>query len=306
MSRGRVVLTGASGFIGSHVAEALLAEGFDVIALRRRQSNAWRLAAVTDQITWLSTDETGWEQQLLALKPEYLVHSAWLGVSAGQRDDWEGQLTNLSFTVQLLQLLAQGPIRKVVALGSQAEYGFFEGRIDEAQPINPTSAYGAVKVATMQLLKAFCEAHDIEWYWLRIFSVFGPREDLHWFVSFVASSLLQNQATNLTACEQQYDYTFAPDLAKAIVATLLNPQDNRGVYNVSSNQAEPLRQLVETMKHIVGASAQVNYGAVPYRAGQVMHMEGNSNKFEHVFGRVSQTPLPVALAETVASIKSRI
>ena len=305
MSRERVVLTGASGFIGSHIAEALLAEGFEVIALRRDQSDLWRLAAIQEQLTWVNTDEASWQAQLVQLQPELLVHSAWLGVSASQRDDWQSQLTNLSFTLQLLQLLAQGPVRKVVALGSQAEYGLFEGRIDEEHPTNPTSAYGAVKVATMQLLKAFCQAQNIEWYWLRVFAVFGPREDLHWFVSFVITNLASNKPTDLTACEQQYDYIFARDLAKAIVLTLTNPQDHRGIYNVSSNQALPLMQVVETIRTITGTLAPINYGAIPYRAGQVMHMEGNSNKFEYVFGQIAQTPLQVALTETVASLTSR-
>lgn len=304
MSRGRVVLTGASGFIGSHVAEALLAEGFEVIGLRREQSDLWRLAAVREQITWLNTDQADWEEQLLALKPEFLVHSAWLGVSAGQRDDWQSQLTNLSFTLRLLEVLARGPLRKVVALGSQAEYGAFEGRISETHPANPTTAYGAVKLATLHLLKAFCDARQVEWYWLRVFSVFGPREDRHWFVPFVVGNLLAQQPTELTACEQRYDYLYVQDLARAIVRPLTNPLGPPGVYNVSSNRAIPLRQLVETLQDLTGATAPITYGALPYRPGQVMCMEGDSNKFEQIFGPVAQTPLPAALQATVASFAS--
>nr|GFD36091.1 hypothetical protein [Tanacetum cinerariifolium] len=141
----RVVLTGASGFIGSYLAEELVAQGYEVIALRRSQSATWRVSAVETQLTWVNTDADDWEQQLQALQPEYLVHSAWLGVGVGQRDDWQSQLSNLTFTMQLLQTLSQGPLKKVVVLGSQAEYGTFEGRIDESHSTFPTAAYGAVK-----------------------------------------------------------------------------------------------------------------------------------------------------------------
>ena len=190
----RVVLTGATGFIGSYLAEELVAQGYEVVALRRQKSDLWRVAAVTDQLTWLNIDDVDWEQQLSDMQADCLVHSAWLGVDVAQRDDWQSQTSNLTFTLQLLQSMAKGPLKKVVLLGSQAEYGAFEGRIDEDHPANPTLAYGALKMATLAVARAFCQAQGIEWYWLRVFAVFGPREDTHWFVSFVANSLLQHQA----------------------------------------------------------------------------------------------------------------
>lgn len=302
----RVVLTGATGFIGSHLTEELVARGYEVIALRRRQSDAWRVASVQDQLIWLNVDEPGWEQQLLALQPEYLVHSAWLGVGVGQRDDWQSQLSNLTFTMQLLQALRQRPLKKVIVLGSQAEYGEFEGRIDEEHSASPTAAYGAVKLATLSLLRSYCQAHNLEWYWLRVFAVFGPREDRHWFVSFVATSLLNEQVPNLTGCEQKYDYLFVIDLARAIVQTLPVASGVSGVYNISSNHATGLKELVDILHTLTGTATAINYGVLPYRAGQVMHMEGNSDKFEHVFGPIVQTPLPLALAASVDFVKQAL
>jgi nucleoside-diphosphate-sugar epimerase len=303
VKQGRVVLTGATGFIGSYLAEALVAQGYDVIALRRTQSDPWRVAAISQQLTWINIDEPTWEQQLQSLQAEYLVHSAWLGVGVGQRDDWQSQLSNLTFTMQLLQVLRQGPLKKVVVLGSQAEYGAFEGRIDEEYSAQPTAAYGAVKLATLSLVRAYCEAYQLEWYWLRVFAVFGPREDAHWFVSFVAASLLKQQPPDLTGCEQRYDYLFVPDLARAIVQTLPAAPGQSGVYNIGANRATSLRQLVDSLGKLTDSAAGANYGALPYRPGQVMHMEGNSNKFERVFGPIVQTPLTEALAASVDFVK---
>lgn len=303
MSAGRVVLTGATGFIGSYLAEALVAQGYEVLALRRSSSNPWRVAAVAGQLVWVDSDEPGWEQQVLDWQANYLVHSAWLGVGVGQRDDWQSQLSNLTFTMHLLQLLAQGPLQKVIVLGSQAEYGAFEGRIAETHPANPTSAYGAVKLATLDLLRAYCQAQNLEWYWLRVFAVFGPREDAHWFVSFVASTMLRQQAPALTGCEQQYDYLFAPDLARAIVQTLPAALGHSGVYNIGANKAIRLRAIVDTVRELTQATEAAQYGALPYRPGQVMHMESNSDKFEQVFGPLIQTPLPLALQASVDYVR---
>ncbi|MCC2547922.1 NAD(P)-dependent oxidoreductase [Hymenobacter sp. BT175] len=303
MSQGRVLLTGATGFIGSHIAEALLQAGHEVLALHRTSSDRWRLAGVAGPLTWINSDDANWEQVVVSLRPEFLVHSAWLGVSASQRDDWESQLTNLSFTLQLLKLVAQGPIRRVVALGSQAEYGLFHGRVDEASETSPTSAYGAVKLATLEVLKAFCQGAGMEWCWLRVFSVFGPREDKHWFVSFVVDNLLANQPTNLTACEQQYDYMFVRDLARAVTQVVGAEPGTSGVYNVSSNTATSLKTIVSAIQELTSSRSVINYGAVPYRPGQVMHMEGNSNRFRQVFGEIQSTPLPEALAEVINFVR---
>jgi len=303
MKLGKVVLTGATGFIGSYLAEELLRQGYEVIALRRTQSNPWRVAAIDQQLTWVNINEPDWEQQIRAQQPEYLVHSAWLGVGTGQRDDWQGQLSNLGFTMRLLEAVNQSALRKVVVLGSQAEYGLFEGRINEEYPARPTAAYGAVKLATWHLLQAYCETHQLEWYWLRVFAVFGPREDAHWFVSLVAASLLKQHPPDLTACEQQYDYLFVQDLACAIVQTLPAAPGLSGVYNIGANHATSLRRIVDILSSITKSSTKVNYGVLPYRAGQVMHMEGNADKFEQAFGPIKQTPLSAALAASVEFVK---
>ncbi len=303
MKLGRVVLTGATGFIGSYLANELVQQGYEVVALRRAQSDAWRVAAVADKLTWVNTDDANWPQQLASLQPEYLIHSAWLGVGVEQRDDWQSQLSNLTFTMQLLQSVNHTGLKKVIMLGSQAEYGAFEGRIDESHPTLPTTAYGAVKVATLQLVQAYCQAQRIEWYWLRVFATFGPREGAHWFVSFVAASLLRQQAPALTGCEQRYDYLFAPDLARAIVQTLPVAFGHSGIYNIGSNHATGLHEIVNTLVALTHTTSGIDYGALPYRPGQVMHMESDSNKFEQAFGPIQQTPLVEALAASVEYVK---
>lgn len=306
MSQGRVLLTGASGFIGSHLADALLAADYEVLALRRTSTSLHRVMNIAGSLTWANTDEVAWEDEVRSWQPEYLVHSAWLGVNASQRDDWSSQVINLEFTVKLLQLMAAGPAKQIISLGSQAEYGHFYGRIAETDPTNPTTAYGAVKLATQEVLRAFCQVQGLAWHWLRIFAVFGPREDAHWFVTNAITKLLHGQQLDLTACEQRYDYTYVRDLARAIVRVLGADTASSGIYNVSANAALPLKDIVQATQAITHSASKINYGALPYRPGQVMHLEGNADRFTEVFGQVAITPLPQALVETVTFVTSTV
>lgn len=302
MSRGRILLTGVTGFIGSHLAEALLNAGYEIVALHRGSSDLRRLESVRDRLIWINNSDLNWEAQVLAQQPEILVHAAWLGgVSAERRDDWTAQLTNLDFLLHLLELLAQGPLRQVLALGSQAEYGVVEGRVNEDYCPRPTTAYGAVKLAALQILRTFCETRNLSWQWLRIFAAFGPREDQHWFIPYVITSLLaSDKPLNMTAGEQRYDYSYVRDLAGAVCQVLGAGVEQSGVYNVCSNAPIELRKLVSVLRELTGTTVKVRLGALPYREGQVMHFEGNSDRFEFVFGPIVRTPLRSALAETVA------
>nr|GFD30487.1 hypothetical protein [Tanacetum cinerariifolium] len=117
---------------------------------------------------------------------------------------------------------------------------------------------------------------------------------------------LRHEAPQLTGCEQQYDYLFVPDLTRAIVQTLPAAPGYSGIYNIGANRATGLKQLVDTLYEQTAAKVAVTYGALPYRPGQVMHMESNSHKFEAAFGPIVQTPLPRALAATVSYVKQSI
>ena len=76
-----------------------------------------------------------------------------------------------------------------------------------------------------------------------------------------------------------------------------------GIYNIGANHATGLKQIVDTLRELTASAEAPAYGAIPYRPGQVMHMEGNSDKFEQTFGAIGQTPLRTALAACLTFVK---
>ena len=278
-----ILLTGISGFLGSAIAEKLSVK-YTVIGLVRKNSNLWRLLEINQSnIKLLDIESADLEMELNKLKPNTLIHSAWNGVAAADRSDWTNQTQNVVLTANLLLLAKKIGIKKIIGLGSQAEYGDFEGKIDETFLPNPLSAYGASKLASMQIAQSFCNLNKIEFIWLRLFPLYGEREDLNWFIPMLIQNALQNKSLDLTGCEQKYGYLHIADFTKAIEKVVINTSNASGIYNLSSHFSVKLRSIVELIIKQTKTTGNFNFGALPYRPNQVMHMEGNSNKFYTTF-----------------------
>lgn len=287
MKKNTIVITGVNGFIGANIAIYFLANGYKVIGLVRSASNLSRCAAFKENngFTLLHYDDVNLAEQLKAQTDPVLIHTAWQGVTAQERMDWSIQFKNLELGFKLLQLAKDCSFATVIGLGSQAEYGSFEGRIDENHPCNPNTAYGLNKHMLSQLWSRFCEENKMQWYWLRLFSVYGPMEDEHWFITNLITRLKKNEHIELTAGEQQYDYMFVEDLAKNIDA-LINAKAEglSGIYNLSANQSIQLKEIALMVKGLIPSKGELFFGKIPYRENQIMHMEGNSEKYKTMFG----------------------
>ena len=295
----KILITGGTGFIGSHIVRAMVAAGHEVIALRRKNP-AWPLRCTDflNQIIWLDHDLPDWPQQAIAEKPAVIIHAAWAGVSAAEREDWKLQATNLALFTDLLHIAGRANLKQFVAFGSQAEYGPINGRVDENHPCKPDTAYGATKLACLVLLKGFALQNKAACVWLRLFSIYGPGEGEHWFIFSLIRQMKLGQSPRLSGCEQRYDYLHVHDLVTGVLAVLRQPEKS-GVFNLSSNASLPLRQVVQLIKQYTGCDAEPAFGALPYRLGQSMHMEGDSTRFNQTFAFQPQIDIVTGLRKLV-------
>jgi nucleoside-diphosphate-sugar epimerase len=295
----KIFVTGGNGFIGSHLVRALLARGHEVVALRREQSHLDRCTDFARQVTWVNQDSGQWTQQVIAQKPAVILHSAWAGVTATERADWKLQAANLALFADLLHIASNISLKQFIALGSQAEYGPINGRVDEDQPCQPDTAYGATKLACLALLKGFARQKGLAYVWLRLFSIYGPGEGDTWFITSLIKQMRQGQSPQLSGCEQRYDYLHVQDLASGILAVLQRP-GRSGVYNLGSNTSVPLKQVVQLIREYTGCRAEPAFGAQPYRPGQSMHLEGDSTRFNQTFAFQPQINIVEGLHQLVA------
>jgi len=299
----KILLTGATGFIGSHIAENLYHNGVELILTKRNNSNRWRCEVFEKNVKWINTDISNWIDEVIKLQPEIIIHAAWQGVSAVDREDWNIQYKNLIFLFQLFEIAKQSKIKKFIGIGSQAEYGEFNAIIDEDFPTNPNSAYSATKLAASVLVKAFCEQYTIIWYWFRLFSSFGEREAENWLIPATIKNMLTKNSMDLSAGEQRYSYLYVKDIAQYIFnATQVNAAS--GIYNLSSNESYILKDLITFVKNKVNPDFVLNFGALPYRKNQSMLNASKMGKTNQAFGNVT-TDFEENLIQTINYYKEK-
>jgi len=280
----KILITGISGFLGSQIAKGLILEGNEIIATKRTSSILWRCQEYFNNITWIDINEANWQSKILEFNPEIIIHTAWSGVSANDRDDWGVQLSNIEFTLQLLQIAKECKIKKFIGFGSQAEYGNFSGIIDENYPLNPNSAYGSSKIVISQIITNFCSINEINWYWFRLFSFFGELENNTWFIPTLIDKIKTVQKMDMTPGEQKYAYMYVGDLARIII-NVVQADISSGIYNISSSKSISLLGLTNKILEIIKPiESKINFGAIPYRPNQSMHIQGSNVKLEKELG----------------------
>jgi len=176
MSQQTVLLTGATGFMGSHLLEALLKQDYRVVILKRSTSDTWRIAHLLDQVISYDVDlvelELAFEEQEIDL----VVHLATLYRKFEESTDIDGMLrTNVSFPSQLLYSAMRHEVKGFINTGTFFEYDCSKLPIDEKAALKPFNFYAQTKLAFENILKGYAE--KIPSITLKLFSPYGEKDN---------------------------------------------------------------------------------------------------------------------------------
>lgn len=280
----KILLTGATGFLGSNIASSLIKSGHQVIATHRNNSSFDKCAEFKNNIYWINTELANWEKAISETKPDQLIHVAWNGIKANERNSWDKQIQNFWMSKEYFDLAKACEIKKIIAFGSQAEYGVCSYPANEETAPEPLDAYGAVKTLTANYLRNSFQNTKVQWYWIRIFSVFGENENPEWLIPTIIKKLLKHEAIGLTPCEQFYNYLYTDDFIQQF-RTLLNCTENKsGIYNLCNTQSIKLKDLLLKITELIDVpESLLHFGAISYRPNQNMMITGSPSKFINSF-----------------------
>lgn len=299
-----VVVTGATGFIGTHLVDQLLKEKIQVVAVVRENSAGISRLPVHPALHMVKVDFSdiaGWYEKIVSFRPNIFYHLAWSGVGNRERNSLE-QIRNIQHSIDTLLLAKKLGCSKWVGAGSQAEYGPLNRKINEGDNTNPTTMYGASKLAVCNLVNLIGTQLGIQTVWLRIFSTYGPGDHSGWMLIDLINNLLIGQSPKLTEGKQIWDYLHVSDAANGIMVA--GTSQASGIYNLGSGVGQPLRDFIEVVHKKINPNIPIQFGAIPYRPDQVMHLEADISKFIRDTGWKPQVSFDEGIKETIAWIRS--
>lgn len=303
----KIFITGASGFIGSFLFKSLLRKGsYKIALLLREPEKAWRIQEDINHADLvikgeLETSET-YKDSILDFQPDVVVHLAWKGVGNADRNSFY-QWENVPEMYELMNVAHDSGAHTFIGLGSQAEYGPLNARISEGSITEPTTIYGASKLAACNYGRILAHSLGMRFGWLRLFSSYGPMDQPGWLLPYLINTFLRSESPNVTSAEQRWDYIYVQDVVDAIISLIESPKAD-GVFNLGSGEAHQLRSIIEMARDLVNPSLPINFGAIPYRADQVMHLEADISKLSLATGWSPKVSLEEGLGNAVAWWKS--
>lgn len=291
LSGQRVLVTGATGFVGRHVVQQGLALDVELHALSRTET---RSAGVR---WWQGDllDEDVIKQVLSQVQPDGILHLAAGGVAYGaarNRDVLQINIKGLAILLDSVQEAGTKP--HVVLAGSGFEYAPQDRPLREDDPIAPNSVYGVSKAAATQLAHLYAAKFPITV--LRMFSLYGPGEQEPRVVPYVIAQARRGLPIDLTPGEQVRDYTYVKDAAEGFWRTLASPPSAPvfRVWNMASGITITLRSFLETLAPLLGQrglTPDLRFGARPYRPDELMTYTADVTRLCKALAWSPSTPL---------------
>lgn len=302
----KVLITGASGFVGSHVARLLVAEGCEVYALVRESSNRWRIRDILPSMYLRQSDLVAFENvntYLQEIKPELCIHLAWYAVPGKYLNSQEN-LDSIQASINLLSQLAELGCKRFVGIGTCFEYDLSLGYLSESSLTKPITLYAATKVALSTILQQFAQITEMEVAWIRLFYQYGPMEDERRLIPGIISSLLRDEVVKTTKGEQIRDFLHIEDVASAIWAVAKS--NVSGVVNVGSGQPVTVGQIALELGNLLGKPDLIHLGALPYRPNDPMFICANNELLRKKTDWTPKYNLTTGLKNTIKWYKDHL
>lgn len=305
-----VLVTGADGFIGSHLAERLLAEGARVSVFVRATSRASiggpalrHLAHVADRlgaVLWGDLASADAEDRIAQLAPQIVLHlaaDAW--VPRSFEHPREVIDTNVGSTLAVLHAAMRTPgVERVVVTSSSEVYGTAQAeRIDESHPLEPTSPYAASKVACDRIAAAYHRTYGIPIAIIRPFNTYGPRHVYDVIPKMIELALRGEPLVVHGTGRQTRDFTYVDDMVEAFLHVATHPDAIGRAVNFGTGRDVAIADLARAIQQIAGSSSPIVHG--PERKAQVARLCCDASLARRLFGWEARIGLEEGLARNI-------
>jgi UDP-glucose 4-epimerase len=307
----RIIVSGGAGFIGSHIADAYLAAGHEVVVVDSLWAHGGgRRENIAERASFVHIDirDDGLARIFKEFRPEVVSHhAAQHSVAIGSRDPQYDANVNVLGLLNVLENATKSGVRKVIYASSGATYGEPAYMpITEATPQLPTSPYGITKMTGEHYLRFFLSEHGLDFTSLRYGNVYGPRQDPAGEAGVIAifiNKFLGGQSVRIDSDgEQTRDYVYVGDVVQANVDAL--DRGSAGCYVIGTNRRTSVNAIYRELVAIMGVEPPIE--RAPKRRGDVRDAQFDPGLAVRELGWHPRTELREGLMKTVDYFRDRL
>jgi nucleoside-diphosphate-sugar epimerase len=296
-----ILVTGASGFIGSHLVRRLAGTGADVHVFLRSSSDTRRLGDITGRLERHAadlTDPASLRTAVRRVRPRTIFHCASWGGHPGQTDGAAIFGTNLAGTFHLLAACEEAGFDRFVHTGSSSEYGMKAPPISEEDEPAPVDAYGASKAGATLWCRAAAISRGLPVVTLRLFSPYGPWDDPVRLIPSVSRAFLDGRSPRLASPSGARDFVYIDDVVDACLLAASVPSAAGEIINAGSGRQATVGEVVDILSRLIPGSPAPSWGSVSPRPGPSVWVAG-IGKARRILGWEPKVPLEDGLRRTV-------
>ncbi|WP_347911170.1 NAD(P)-dependent oxidoreductase [Pseudomonas grandcourensis] len=279
----KVLVTGATGFVGRHLVAVLLARGDDVRAVARNAQTAQGMPWIND-VEFVTADIHAADLDVAALTDgiDALAHLAWPGLP-NYRALFHFE-HNLMADYRFIKSAVEAGVKQVLVTGTCFEYGMQSGPLGETSEPQPSNPYGLAKHTLHLFLQNLQQEHPFTLQWARLFYLHGEGQNPNSLLAALDRAIdAGEQSFNMSAGEQLRD--FLPiETAAGYLAAIVHQRDFDGVINCASGQPVSVRTLVEQRLRERGATLNLNLGHYPYPSHEPMAFWAVTERLQQLLG----------------------
>ena len=272
----KIAITGATGFIGRHVRNALAKTDHDVVLVARRSERAGEITARESIVAAdLHHERTDWFK--LFGKPDAVLHLAWGGLP-NYMDAYHVEV-ELPMQSKFLKALIESGLKKLVVTGTCYEYGMSSGALSEDQETNPNTPYGIAKDNLRKELFELQQRKNFDLTWARIFYPYGEGQSESSLYSQLKNAILSNQEFLMGNGRQVLDFIQVEKVASSLLS-LLTSCMNLGVVNIGSGKPQTVAAFVQEQIRIFQSDLVPSFGSIPDREYESVSFWSDNSRFD--------------------------
>ncbi len=300
-----VIVTGANGFIGKTLVNALLEKGYHVVALDIRYDDVLANDSRVTCVNVMNREVAALADEIPHQEYRCFFHLAWAGTSGPARADYEVQLNNVKLACDYIKMCSEIGCKRVVYASSINEMETYEYL--QSDDIEPTGGYiyGTGKLAAHLMGETVAKLNGIEFIPVIITNIYGVGEKSARMIYTSINKLIHKEHCSFTSGYQTYDFIYITDAINSIISVAEKGKAfNR--YYIGSGEPKPLREFLLEMRDIVDPEAELGLGDIPFKGVDISYSQFDLKKVERDTGYQNEVSFAEGIQMTADYIRKEI